>query len=286
MPFYSAKNSSARIITKAVMNMKILHQKVPYWLLVQLAKTKNQFRIEVENSYDPIPDKPIIFAANHTNCYDFPITATAVGRHVYVLVGNQRLGFLDRFFFSLNGVIYADRLDKEDTRAVKGGIIGVLRKGHAVCWYPEGTWNMTPNLLMLPMKWGIIDVAGQADAQIIPVALVYDREEMICRVRFGAPMAGDALDDKRQAIDALRDTLASLRWELINRTPVLKGQADRVKLRDNVFCAVDEYPPLEPEYEKQCVYRPFEKVEIVPSDLIPCRANAFLFNKRLSGGNS
>ena len=264
--------------------MRILHQKAPYWLLVQLAKTKNQFRIVADNTYEPVKNVPIIFAANHTNCYDFPITATAVGRHVYVLVGTQRLGVLDRFFFSLNGVIYADRLNKDDTAAVKDGIISVLRKGHAVCWYPEGTWNMTDNLLMLPMKWGIIDVAKQAEAQIIPVALVYDRENMICRVCFGSPMVGEVLNDKRKAIEMLRDTMATLRWDLMTKSPTLNEESiDRFQMKRNIWCAIDEYPPIEPQYEKQCVFWPYQKVNTLPSELIPCHKNAFLFDKRLSG---
>lgn len=264
--------------------MKILRQKVPYWLLVQLAKTKNAFQIVVENNYDPIKDTPIIFAVNHTNCYDFPITATAVGQHVYVLVGKQRLGLLDRFFFSLNGVIYADRLDKEDTAAVKDGIVSVLRKGRAVCWYPEGTWNLTDNLLMLPMKWGIIDVAQQAGAQIIPVALVYDRTDMTCSVRFGTPLWGAKLQDKAMAIDELRDAMATLRWDLICRKPALnRGTISIDQLKSDIWQAIDEYPPIEPEYEKQCVYWPNKVVDTLPTNLNPCRANAFLFSKAWNG---
>lgn len=48
--------------------------------------------------------------------------------------------------------------------------------------FPEGTWNLTENLLMLPMKWGIIDIAKETGAQIIPTALEYDREQKKCFV--------------------------------------------------------------------------------------------------------
>lgn len=267
--------------------MKVLHQKVPYWLLLQLAKTKNQFQIIVENSYTAIKDVPVIFAVNHSNCYDFPITATAVGRHVYVLVGKQRLGLLDRFFFSLNGVIYADRLDKKDTAAVKGAIVKLLKKGRAVCWYPEGTWNLSDNLLMLPLKWGIIEVAKQAGAQIIPVGLMYDREKMICRVKFGAPIWGEDFSEKKQAIDNLRDSMATIRWDLMNDSPALKKESiNREQMKERIMMAIREYPPLEPDYEKQCVFCPYEKVEIVPPGLILRKENAFLFDKKLSGASS
>lgn len=263
--------------------MKVYRQKIPYWLLVQLAKTKNKFSIRLENTYDPIKDVPIIFAANHTNCYDFPITATAVGRHVYVLVGKQRLGFLDRFFFSLNGVVYADRLNKTDTALVKKAIVNLLKHNKAICWYPEGTWKLSDNLLMLPMKWGIIDVAKQAGAQIIPVGLVYDREEMICHVRFGTPMAGDDFVNNKRAIEHLRDAMATLRWDLMSQIPVLpKEVINRERLKENIMVAIKEYPPIEPEYENQCVFHPYVTVDVVPTTIVPSHENAFLFCKSLS----
>ncbi len=264
--------------------MKIKRQKIPYRLLIRLAKTKNAFSIVVDNDYQPFKDVPIIFAVNHTNCYDFPITATAVRQHVYVLVGKQRLGILDRFFFSLNGTIYTDRLDKKDTISAKDAIVRFLNKGHSICWYPEGTWNLTDNLLMLPMKWGIIDVARQANAQIIPVALVYDRKSMVCTIRFGRPIAGEELVDKDEAIDNLRDTMATLRWDLISKSPTLDTSTiDRKQLKKNIWQAVDEYPPIDWEYEQQCVYQPYEKVETLPSTLQPRFENAFLFSKSWHG---
>lgn len=264
--------------------MKVQKQKLPYRLLIHLAKTKNVFQIITENEYHPIQNVPIIFAVNHSNCYDVPITATAVRRHVYVLVGKQRLGLLDRFFFSLNGIIYADRLDKNDTAAAKEALIAILRRGHSVCWYPEGTWNLTANLLVLPLKWGIIDVAKQADAQIIPVGLHYDRENKLCRIMFGASLAGSILNNRKDAIEHLRDAMATLQWDLMNASPTIKREEiDRDKLEWNVMRAIEEYPPLEPEYEKQCVFRPNNSVDIVPTTLTPNLKNAFLFNKRLSG---
>lgn len=264
--------------------MKVQKQKVPYGLLIQLAKTKNVFQIVIENDYHPILNAPIIFAVNHSNCYDFPITATAVGRHVYVLVGKQRLGLLDRFFFSLNGVIYADRLDKEDTSAVKNAIVDVLRRGHSVCWYPEGTWNLSDNLLVLPLKWGIIDVARQAGAQIIPVGLHYNRDAKVCRIMFGIPLAGSIFENKIDAIEQLRDAMATLQWDLMNALPAIKQEdIDRDKLKWDVIQAIEEYPPLEPEYEKKCVFLPNKAVEIIPSTLEPNIKNAFLFDKRLHG---
>ena len=264
--------------------MKIYRKKLPFFLLLKLGTAKNIFKIKVDNSYTPISDKAIIFAANHSNCFDFPITSTATKKHLYPLAGKQRMPFLDRFFLSLNGIIYADRLDHSDTNAVKDAIIHLLNKGHSICWYPEGTWNLTDNLLVLPLKWGIISVARQADAQIIPLAQYYDRTTMTCTVRFGKPLAGKDLEDNAIAIRELRDSMATLYWELMSREDVLeRKKIDISELRGHIMRAIDEYPSLEPEYEKKCMFGMPKKQEILPLSVIPQLENAFLFNNRLIG---
>lgn len=142
---------------------------------------------------------------------------------------------------------------------------------------------MTSNLLMLPMRWGIINVASQADAQIIPMALDYDRNKNLCRVKFGASLSGDDLADNRDGIRTLRDTIATLRWETMADRPALsRAETDPEGLRKEVETAIAEYPVLEWEYERSCIYEPpsyispnvaFEHLK----HLVPCRENAFLF---------
>ena len=40
--------------------------------------------------------------------------------------------------------------------------------------YPEGTWNLSPNLPMLPLFRGIADIAKETNATIIPFAQEID----------------------------------------------------------------------------------------------------------------
>lgn len=256
-----------------------------YPLLMLLPKAKVKYRVEILNHWDAEPDKPIIFAANHSAFPDIPIALKAIGRHSYVLLGKQNQAILDEFFFWLNGVIWVDRKKREDTAAAKLGIQAYLAQGHSILWFPEATWNLTGNLLMLPMRWGIIDVARQADAQIIPMVLDYDREKMVCRVQFGKPLADDALLDKPSAIRNLRDALATMRWDVMQNQPVLRRyEADLEKLRAEMLQVLTEYPPLDWAYERSCIYKyPIEDAFMHLGRLAPCRENAFLFNKRLKG---
>ena len=246
--------------------------------MMLLTKTKITYSVDAINSYTPIEGKPVIFAANHSAFQDIPLSLRATKRRSYILLGKQSLLFLDWFFFVTTGTMWVDRKIKEDMAAAKDAMLEYLAKGQSVLWYPEGTWNLTANQLMLPMKWGIIDVAQKANAQIIPMVLDYDRTAHICKVKFGAPMADDALENKSEAIRNLRDTMATLRWDLMSDQPVLnRAEIDPEQLKAEAEQVLAEYPKLDWEYEQSCIYQPYEAVEIVPASIRPSQKNAFLF---------
>ena len=251
-----------------------------YPLMMWLTGTKVRYRIHKVNECAALPDKPIIFVANHGAFPDTPIMLRVTGRRSYIFSGKQNLAFVDWLFFVLNGVIWVDRKDKADMAASKDALTAYLQKGQSILWFPEGTWNLTPGQLMMPMKWGIIDIAKSCDAQIIPAALDYDREKLVCSVKFGAPMSGADFENKAEAIRDLRDTMATLRWELMCDQPVLhRADITPEQLRREMYRVIDEYPPLSWEYESSCIYLPYPQVEVVPPSLIPKRENAFLLRK-------
>ena len=109
-------------------------------------------------------------------------------------------------------MIFVDRKDKEDLAASKLAMTAYLRKGRSIIMFPEGTWNLTENQLMLPMKWGVVDVARKTGAQIVPTVLEYSRTQKKCFVRFGEPMVVSPENSKAEAIAILRDTMAAMRW--------------------------------------------------------------------------
>ena len=201
----------------------------------------------------------------------------------YILLGKQRLDFSDWIYFMLNGVIFVDRKDKEDMAASKRAMSAYLNKGRSIVMFPEGTWNLTENLLMLPMKWGIIDIAKETGAQIVPTLLEYDREQKKCFVRFGSPMTFSPEDSKADAIVTLRDTMATMRWEFWERNGTFcRADLDMGAEREKLFYSVVEYPPIDWEYESSCVYHPYDVPDHVFAhldQLIPSWENAFLFRK-------
>ena len=253
-----------------------------YPILMLLTGTKVKFKVEVQNTYNPVPQKPIIFVCNHQSFQDTPLLLRVTKRRSYILAGKQNLASIDQLFFDLIGTIWIDRKNKQDMVASKDGILAKLKDGHSVCWFPEGTWNLTPNQLIMPIKWGIIDIACQAEAQLIPVAFDYNRETMICRAKFGEPIVCSDTEDKARSIVNLRDTMATMRLDLMCLNPTLKRSEIKIEeLKAGLFDAITEYPPLNYEYEESCIYRPYEDVEVLPKNIEVCMKNAFLFNKRM-----
>lgn len=266
--------------SKAVMLIKDLIRPV----LSLIASFRVPYKVVIEQPCYLLPNKPVIYAVNHFCFADTPIMGRITPRRSYILLGKQRLGFSDWLYFILNGVIFVDRKDKEDMAASKQAMSAYLNKGRSIVMFPEGTWNLTENQLMLPMRWGIIDIAKETGAQIIPTVLEYDREKKRCFVRFGVPMVFTPEDSKAEAIIALRDTLATMCWEFLERNGTYsRANLDMDFERKKLFYSVEEYPPIDWEYESSCVYHPHTTpVEAFAhlDQLIPCWKNAFLLRNK------
>lgn len=264
-------------------DMGIRIGRLSYPPLMLLTRIKVKYRIRRINDPPQLGNQPVIYAANHFSFSDIPIVLRSLRRHCCIFAGRQRLAFEDWLFFVLNGIIWVDRKDRADMAKAKERILKCLRSGVPVLWFPEGTWNLTENQLMLPMKWGIVDVARQSGAQIVPVGLDYDRNEMMCSMKLGVPIGGEALKDKGQAIRQLRDAMATMRWEYMEQKGVFcRAELDMEAERKTMRYSIEEYPPIDWAYERSCIFLPcaepaevFEHLE----KLTPRKENAFLFRR-------
>ena len=252
-----------------------------YPIAMCLSRIKAGHRLRLSNARPETGKVLVIYAANHTNMYDGPLFLRAVGRHCRPLYGKQPLYLVDGLYLKMLGVIWVDRASREGRSSVKQALIDALRRGYSIQWFPEATWNMTDNLPMLPMRWGIIDVAQQSGALIVPLALDYEGNARTCNVRFGQPIDSTGVD-RAEGIRQLRDSLATLRWEQWSERGVhSRAELDVEGERRRIFHAVEEYPPLEYEVEMKYVFNLFPSAPDL--FLVPNGRTAFLFNKRLRG---
>ena len=138
-------------------------------------KLKNRlggFSYEIIKDERMTTERPIIFAITHVGKFDIEVISEAIKEQYYLLSGDYEhiQGIIDAPFLALNGVIYFNEKDKDDRKLVSKKMINHLNDGGNLMYFIEGTWNITPNLPMLPCYWGIVDVARNGKAIIIPVA--------------------------------------------------------------------------------------------------------------------
>ena len=225
-------------------------------VLMALSRSVLKFRILRDNDYRSLPDRPILFAPNHYCGLDITVVCNAIHGRAVIVAGKQGLFPVDEFFLKANGVIFVDRLDKADTAACKRAVAAQLRNGKNVILFPEGTSNVSDALPMYPMKWGIVDIAQQTGAQIIPVILHYDKKRLECHVRFGDAMT---MEDKTKAegIAGLRDAMASIRWSFFEKDGIHSREAmDVQEERGKNLELLLGYKLLDYETEKKAVFHP------------------------------
>ena len=156
-------------------------------------------------------------------------------------------------------------------------------------YFPEGTWNLSPNLPMLPCYWGIVDVAKKSNAIIIPVAA--DQYGKHFKINIGKNIDmnqyGNSISEKSMAIRDLRDILATLKWEIWESYPVLeRSKMTGLEWEEYISARIKEWPYFSEEYIDGLIYKPKDitdrnSVYSPIKKLTPSRKNAFLFNKRL-----
>lgn len=220
-------------------------------LLLKAVKGRIYFPMEILNSMPKVEGNKL-FAINHSCIKDMPVASDVICEHVYVLVGKQRLDLIDRIFFFLNGVVYVDRKNKKNK--VKGlkKMLNILRGGKNLAIFPEGTWNLTPSKPMLPLNWGIIDLAKQTGVPIIPLILEYHSD--CCYAKYGEPIYINEEMDKQSGIEQLEEAMATLKWDIWEMFPVQKRTDEmKAEFEEMVQERVAEYPKFNFEYEMSVI---------------------------------
>lgn len=225
---------------------KLLHP-----ILLKAMPGRRDFPIELLNSMPEVEGNKL-FAINHSCVCDAPVSCESIIEHCYILVGKQSLELLDRIFFLLNGVIYVDRKNKDNRKKSFDKMLKLLQSGKSIMIYPEGTWNMTPSKPMLPLNWGIIELSKQTGVPIIPLVLEYHTD--CCYAKFGKPIYIEKDMEKKEGIEQLEETMATLKWDIWEMFPTEKRKDDlEIEFTQMMEKRVVAYPKFNLEYEMSVV---------------------------------
>lgn len=285
-------------------------------LLYKLVNRLNGLSYEIINDRREKTNKPIIFAVTHVGKFEIQIVTEATREHAFLLSGDfeHLQGSFDSPFLALNGVFYFQKQIKSEGKSVTANMINHLKSGGNIMYFPEGAWNLSPNLPMLPLFWGIIDVARHGNALIVPIAVDQYGKHMKINIgnTFDVHNYEDNDNGKTNAINDLRDIMATLKYEIWETEAVIKRNCLENDYwfrylieRFNEFPIIsaelsEKYAHMESDFSsKENAYYKYNKLyhnkmsfkpkQIVCAKdvfehlniIIPRIENAFLFNKRL-----
>lgn len=220
-------------------------------ILKYIIRTQRKHKFVFLNTHPDIQEN-CIYAVNHSCKWDAQYMMELGKGRCFILTGKQRLLLLDRIVFHLNGAVWVDRKDKASKASSKAKMQKVLGKGHSLCVFPEGTWNLRPSLPVLPLYWGIVDVAKNSGLPVVPMCFEYYGKE--CFVKYGDAFTVSEREDKAEVINRLRDTFATLKWDMWERFPI-ESRADIADdyWEKEIVRRLREYRKLDYEYEMSCV---------------------------------
>lgn len=234
-------------------------------------------------------NRSIIFALTHVGKFDIEVSAVGIKEHFYLLSGDYEhlQGLIDGAFLLLNGVLYFNEKVKWDRTEVVNRMIDHLKTGANLMYFPEGTWNLKPELPVLPCYWGIVDVAQKSNAIIIPVAVEQYGKRFKINIgkNFDMQQYGSNVEEKTRAISELRDILASLKWEIWESEPqLIRKELHGNEWEEYINARLAEWPYFTLDYIDSMIYTPkniahYSDMFTHLNNISPTKQNAFLFNK-------
>lgn len=220
-------------------------------ILKSVIRTQRKHKFVFLNEHPEIKGN-CIYAVNHSCKWDAQFMMELGKNRCYILTGKQRLLLLDRIVFYLNGAVWVDRKDKSSKENSKKKMADILRKGNNLCIFPEGTWNLHPSLPVLPLYWGIVDVAKSSNVPIVPMCFEYRGKE--CFVKYGEVININKEDNKAMVIDEIRDKFATLKWDIWENFPTESRKDISEKYWETeTERRLKEYKKLDYTYEMSCI---------------------------------
>lgn len=199
------------------------------------------FSVEVMNDRQiEFPErKSIIFAVTHIGKFDVEIVNEQIKEQFFLVAADfvNTYGNINGLLLNLSGIVYVDERDREDKANTKKLMINLLRSGKNIMIFPEGTWNFSENEIITDIAYGTAEAAIVANAVILPIALEqYGGHFVICEGDVINPAELNA--DKSVLTTVLRDTLATLKWKILESRGVYHRKdipvnywADFIRLR-------------------------------------------------------
>ncbi len=177
-------------------------------------------RLEIEGEENIPLEGALVIASNHISLLDPPVLGVAATRKVHFMAKKELFVPVLGTFYRYLGAFPVQR-GGADRAAIKQGL-DILRNGHTLAIFPEGTRSKTG--LLGKAEPGALMMAGKTDACIVPACV--DGTDLLrsgrlwpkVKVRFGAPLyfpEGKLTKEiLREHTDTLMERIAALQKEI------------------------------------------------------------------------
>lgn len=173
-------------------------------------------------------DTPKIFACTHIGGNDVQRAFQVLGAPAYLMLGDP--GYIYRMpiyqALKLNGVIPLETKSCEDRKIAYNRSVELLKNNGNLLIFPEGAWNVSPNLVVMKLFSGAVRMAQETGAEIIPIAVEQYDNKFYFNIGENYSISNDTEHSIQELTDDLRDKLSTLKWEIFESQPQL--------VRDNV----------------------------------------------------
>jgi hypothetical protein len=185
----------------------------------KLLKLGTKHKIVVDH-YPKLEDNvPYIFVSTHGFVDDSVANLATIDRNAYLLFGTTDQLEVNPITYAAwaNGFIYVDRGNKEHRKSAIDKMLRVLNHGNSVLIFPEGGFNNTENLLVQKLFASPYILARETSIKVVPIAPFYEFGSDTIYMNAGEPMDLSVYEDKKEALRDLRDALATLVYENIEK---------------------------------------------------------------------
>lgn len=167
--------------------------------------------------------KPKIYACTHIGGNDIQRTFQTIKEPAYLMLGDPGILYKKLIYkgLQLNGVIPLETKDREDRKIAYNRAKELLEKGGNLLIYPEGAWNVSPNLLVMKLFTGTVRLAQETGAEIVPIAVEQYENVFYFNIGENYNISDEEQKDSKQLTLELRDKLVSLKWDIIQLQPKL-----------------------------------------------------------------
>ena len=229
---------------------------------------------------------PVIFACTHIGQNDLENIYETLHHSCWWFLGDPGPLYkeISGFLISLNGGIFLDTGNKTDRQIAYARSVELLKRGGSLMIFPEGARNGSEQIPVMPLYPGAAKMAMESGTGIVPVAIEQYGKRFI--IHFGTMLSPENYSDFGELTQALRDTLATLKWEIWEQEGLhwrssLPSDCSERFLR-TFQQRIYPYDTLE-SIERTRFHTKAElaqrEVEATLRDLCPRRENAFLFRR-------